>query len=254
MKQFFTFDRRKKTPIVDQIIEQVIAYINDFKLISGAPLPDIELASKELSLSKLEVEHILQSLIKQAYLVYDASTKTYLVQKPTKDNGFLINISPFFKSIQQHGKTPKVFTLNKNTLTITHELSLQTGFAVGEKVIHYQRYFTADDLPVALIEFYMSLDKLPQADTLFKDHQPHLESLMSRYGHQYKYHVRELNVIEAPAFIQTLLAPKEPGMICTIGTYRFYNLSGQVVEAGTTYLTDLTEFTTISTDLRLLFL
>jgi DNA-binding GntR family transcriptional regulator len=254
MKQFFTFDRRKKTPIVDQIIEQVIAYINDFKLISGAPLPDIELASKELSLSQAEVNHILQSLTAQGYLRFDKDANTFLIQKPTKDNGFLINISPFFKSIQQQGKTPKVFTLNKKTLTITHELSLQTGFSVGEKVIHYQRYFTADDVPVSFIDFYMSLDKLPQVDSLFKDNQPHLESVMTRYPSQYKYHVRELNVIEAPEFIQTLLSPKEPGMICTIGTYRFYNLSGQVVEAGVSYLTDLTEFTTTSIDLHLLFL
>jgi DNA-binding GntR family transcriptional regulator len=254
MKQFFTFDRRKKTSIVDQIIDQVISYINDFKLIHGSPLPDIELASTALELTSKEVKTILDRLVEAGYLIYAPKQKTYLVQKPSKDNGFLINVNPLFKSIIQHGKKPKVFTLMKKSMTINHELALQTSFPIGEKVVHYQRYFTADDVPIMYIDFYLSLDKLPQADQLFGDEEPHLDAVMTRYPLQYKYHVRELNVVIAPAFIEKLLAPKEAGMICNHGKYRFYNQTGQLVESGITYLTDLTEFTTTTTDLNLLFL
>jgi len=254
MKQFFTFDRRKKTNIVEQVIEQIIAYINDFKLIHGSPLPQIELTSKELLLSSVETSQILTTLTKKGYLKFDAEQQLYLIQKPSRDNEFLITVSPIFREIINHGKVPKVFTLLKTILTVNSEVAMLTGFNIGDRVVHYQRCFTADEIPMMYLDFYLSLDRLPNVDQVFLDHEPHLDKVMSRYPSQYKYHVREINIVEAPEFIVKLLAPKEPGMICNQGKYRFYNLSGQLVESGSVYLTDLTEFNTTTTDLNLLFL
>jgi DNA-binding GntR family transcriptional regulator len=254
MKQFFNFDRRKKTNIVDQVIEQIISYINDFKLIHGSPLPQIELTSKELLLSKVEVEQILATLTSKEYLKFDPIQRTYLIQKPSKDNEFLITVSPIFREIINRGKTPKVFTLVKSMMTVNADIAFLTGFAIGDRVVHFQRYFTANDVPMMFIDFYLSLDRLPNADQVFLDHEPHLDKMMNRFPTQYKYHVREINIVEAPEFIVKLLAPKESGMICNQGKYRFYNLSGQLIESGLSYLTDLTEFNTTTTDLNLLFI
>jgi DNA-binding GntR family transcriptional regulator len=253
MKQFFTFDRRKKTSTVEQMIEQIIGYINDYKLISGSPLPQIEVTSTELALTKNEVNQILQTLLKQGYLLLDPKTNTYLVQKPNKDNEFLISISPIYKEIINHGKTPKIYTIEKTTLTVTAEISQLTGFSIGEQIIRTRRYFTANDTPMAYLEFYLSLDRLPQVDQLFNGETPHLEMIMSKFPSQYKYHVREFKIIEAPLWVKEILQSKDHGMICNHGKYRFYNQAGQIVESGFTYLTELTEFTTTTTDLNMLF-
>lgn len=49
MKEFFEFDRRKKDSVVNQVVNQFIAYVNDYKLIIGMPLPDLDLAKKNLN-------------------------------------------------------------------------------------------------------------------------------------------------------------------------------------------------------------
>jgi hypothetical protein len=77
---------------------------------------------------------------------------------------------------------------------------------------------------------------------------------MSQYPSAYRFHVREFLIKLAPDYIVELLEPKEKGMICNHGTYRFFNQQGQTTEYGMTYLTDLTEFTTISKDLNLLLI
>ena len=38
-------------------------------------------------------------------------------------------------------------------------------------------------------------------------------------------------------------------MICTLGKYKFFNSKGEIVESGFAYMTDLTEFSTTTTDL-----
>jgi hypothetical protein len=38
-------------------------------------------------------------------------------------------------------------------------------------------------------------------------------------------------------------------MICTLGKYKFFNGKGEIVESGFAYMTDLTEFSTTTTDL-----
>jgi DNA-binding GntR family transcriptional regulator len=254
MKEFFTFDRRKKTSIQSQIVEQIIGYILDYKLIHGAVLPNIELTSRELNLTKKEVGDILKTLVQLGYLFFDSKTQMYLVQHPVTDVGFINTISPIAKEIIKSGQTPSVETLLKEFTTATSALSHQSGFTVGEKLVHYRRIVSANERPIFHIDFYLSLEKMPKVDVAFKDHEPHLDIVMSQYPSAYRFHVREFLIKLAPDYIVELLEPKEKGMICNYGTYRFFNQQGQTTEYGVTYLTDLTEFTTISKDLNLLLI
>jgi DNA-binding GntR family transcriptional regulator len=254
MKEFFTFDRRKKTSIQSQIIEQIIGYILDYKLIHGAPLLHIELTSRELNLTKKEVGDILKTLVQRGYLLFDSKTQIYLVQRPVTDEGFINNISPIAKEIRKSGQTPSVVTLLKEFTTATNGLSLKSGFKVGEKLVRYRRIVSANERPIFYIDFYLSLEMMPKVDNVFKDHEPHLEIVMSQYPSAYRFHIREFMIKHAPNEIVELLEPNEKGMICNYGTYRFFNQQGQTTEYGVTYLTDLTEFTTISKDLNLLLI
>ena len=73
--------------------------------------------------------------------------------------------------------------------------------------------------------------------------------MMQKFPLQYKFHVRELNVLHAPAHVQAVLDPKAKSLLCTYGQYRFFNTKGECVESGFAYMTDLNEFTTTTTDL-----
>jgi DNA-binding GntR family transcriptional regulator len=250
MKNFFEFDRRKRTNVVDQVVSQFMSYVDDFKLIEGSPLPNLTLAQKELSLTDHELKQILALLTEKAYLRLDEKTKQYHVSRPEHHYDFIINVAPAYQEIINSGKKPAIFTLEKKDVTITPELASRfQGLTVGEKVTYYKRYFTADGKPMFFIEFCLSSQYLPNAKELFKDHEPHLAIMMQKFPLQYKFHVRELNVVNAPAYVQAVLDPKAKSLLCTYGQYRFFNTKGECVESGFAYMTDLTEFTTTTTDL-----
>jgi len=249
MKEFFEFDRRKKDNVVNQVVSQIIAYVNDFKLISGMPLPDLDLAKKEFELTDKEIQKIISDLTEKGYLIYNKKDDQYVVKNPSHKTDFLINIAPAYREIINSGKKPAVFTIEKKEVVLDAAMANTFQMAVGEKVLHYRRYLTADGVPMFYIEFCLSLDRLQGAAGTFKDNEPHLDFVLQKFSTQYKYHVREISIVTAPKDMVKLLHPHEEDMICTLGKYKFFNSKGEIVESGFAYMTDLTEFTTTTTDL-----
>jgi len=249
MKEFFDFDRRKKDSVVNQVVSQFIAYVNDYKLITGTPLPDLILAKKELELTDKEIQKIITELTEKGYLKHNSKDDQYVVQSPSNQTDFLMNIAPAYRAIINSGKKPAVFTIEKKEIVLDAAMANTFQMAVGEKVLHYRRYLTADGVPMFYIDFCLSLDRLPGVNGTFKDNEPHLEFVLQKFSTQYKYHFREFSIITAPVDMVKLLHPHEEGMICTLGKYKFFNSKGEIVESGFAYMTDLTEFTTTTTDL-----
>ncbi len=250
MKQFFEFDRRKKDSVVDQVVEQFIGYVMDYKLISGSPLPDLALTKKELDLTDAEINIILKTLLEKGYLSYQAKKKQYIIQAPTYLYDFLVNVSPAYKEILNSGKKPGVVTLERSEITLDAPLAAAFQMPVGEKVFRLKRYLTADGLPIFYMDVCFALASLPGIQNAFLDNQPHLQIVIEKYPQQYKFHTREVNIVIAPPMIQAILHPKEEGMICTHGKYRFLNTKGDVIESGITHMTDLTEYSTTTKNLN----
>jgi len=249
MKEFFEFDRRKKDDVVNQVVTQFIAYVNDYKLITGTPLPNLATAKNEFELTEKEVQKIISELIDKGYLTYNKKDNQYLVHNPGYKYDFLINVAPAYREILRSGKKPAVFTIEKKEITLDAAMATKFQMTVGEKVAHYRRYLTADGVPIFYIDFCLSLDRLPGVPATFKDNEPHLDFVLQKFAAQYKYHVREFSIVTAPQDIVKLLHPHEEGMICTLGKYKFFNSKGEIVESGMAYMTELTEFTTSTTDL-----
>jgi DNA-binding GntR family transcriptional regulator len=249
MKQFFEFDRRKKDDVVDQVVSQFIAYVNDYKLINGTPLPNLALVKKEFELTEKELQKILSQLMDRGYLTYNEKDDQYLVNNQPRNYDFLINAVPAYQEIIKMGKKPAVMTLEKKQVTLDEAMANKFQMPIGEKVLHYRRTITADGLPILYLDFCLSLNHLPGVLGAFKDNEPHIDAVLQRFPTQYKYHVKELSVAQASPVMIKLLHPHEEGMICTIGKYKFFNSKGDVVESGFGSMTDLNEFTTTNTDL-----
>lgn len=255
MKQFFDFDRRKKDNVVEQLVHQFITYVHDYKLIHGSPIPDMKLAKKELNLSEDELNQILIILQAKGYVKFDKPTQQYLVQLPNQPYDFLINVAPAYQEIIRSGKKPAVFTLEKSQKTVDGSMIKQfPGLILGQSVTHYKRYLTADDVPMFYMEFCLVDKHLPRASTFFKDNQPHLTIMVQHFTHQYQFHIREIRIVIAPPHVQKILNPNEKDLLCTLGFYQFFNSRGETVESGFAYMTELTEFTTSTTDLNALML
>jgi DNA-binding GntR family transcriptional regulator len=250
MKEFFSFDRRKNTTIPEQIVNQIISYINDFKLIQGTPLPKIEESREELGLSKEEAQLIIDALLEKKYLVYDPSIKNYLVNKPNQHSEFLASLSSIYAEIIRSGKTPSVKTTHHEIFEVSREFASILGFVYQEKVLKIKRIFFADHTPVASTEFYFSLDKIPLSMQFIENDKPHLDILLKIYPQVYKYHLRELNVIQTPKNIKEDLNIQDENSICTVGKYQFFNQIGGVVEYGIVYTTEFNDFETKITDLK----
>lgn len=249
MKQFFTFDRRKKDSILFQIIEQTISYINDYKLIHGSQLPNLEEVKNEFGLSENEISSILSSLIEQGYLKQSSDLRHYIVQKPSKDSTFLVDVSPVFRSIQNLGMKARTSTIEESFVTVDYELAALTGFKYEEKVFKIKRIYYGDEIPRVYAEMYFSLNQLPGVDKYLIPNEPHQEILFKQFPLSFKYHLRELNVISTPGYVQKHLQIHEKNPINTVGRYHFYNLQGLVVEFGVVHLVELNDFITTIIDL-----
>ncbi len=250
MNSLFHYDKRKKSKIYEQIIEQIITYINDYKVIHGTPLKDIPEIKAELSLAEHDIKLIFSSLEKQGYVVYDKKLSTYRIQKPIKDSDFLIDVAPAYQQILAQGKTPRIENLHIKNFTVDASFAKVSGFVVGEPVVHCQRLFYANDVPSIIIDLYLSLEKMPLVDEFLKKGLPHMQYVLQNHPKAYQFHVRELQVIYTPEIIQKLMKTEsKEEQICTKGTYHFFHALGKVSEYGVAYMTDLTDFSTQNTDL-----
>jgi DNA-binding GntR family transcriptional regulator len=250
MKQFFSFDRRKKDDVVDQVVTQFISYVEDYKLINGTILPKLDLVKKDLELTDKELQKIITELTQRGYLTYLIKENQYVVSQQSRSHNFLITVDAAYQAIINSGKKPAVFTIEKKEITLNAAMAATFQMAVGEKVLHYRRYLTANGVPIFYLDFCLSLNQLLGVKDAFKDNEPHLDAVLRKYSAQYKQHVREFSIIAAPQAMVKLLHPHEEGMICTLGKYKFFNSNGKIVESGFAYMTDLTEFSTTNTNLN----
>jgi len=249
MKQFFNFDRRKKEPVTLQIIEQTISYINDYKIIHGTPLPNVDDLKVEFGLTEKELTLVLDTLTQRGYLIKDTNSNQYIIQKSSKESSFLVDVTPIYRAIQESGMDASIQLLKEEIITVTYELAAMTGFQNEEKVLKQSKIYLGNNIPIAYGEFYFSLDKLPNLEKYLIPTEPHLDILFKQFPTSFKYHVRELNVIYTPVDIQKILKIEEEGSINTVGKYQFYNGQGQVIEFGIVHLNQLNDFQTTIIDL-----
>ena len=255
MNPLFYYDRRKKTSISEQITEQVINFINDYKVIHGTPIKDLASTKKNLPLSDKEFNAILKNLEAKGYVVFDKELSTYRIQKPTQDSDFLIDVLPAYQQILAQGKTPSIENLLIEKLIVDNAFAKISGFNVGESLVHCKRLFYANDVPSILLDFYLSLEKMPLIDAFLAKGLPHLTYVSQTFPNAYQFHVREIQVIYAPeSILQTMKLNAHEGQICTRGQYQFFNALGKVTEFGIAHMTDLTEFSTKDTDLTKLII
>ena len=244
-----SFRKIKKTEdVVNVLVKQYIQWIEDYKIISGTPFFIPTVGKKTLILSKDQMEHIIYELKKKGFLDYDQGTNQNLFQFPVYTFDFISNVGAAYREIQKSGKKPGIYTIQKQMKVIDTSLEKTFGFPKGHSVMHYQRMLTANDKPIIMIEFCLSLEHLKNVDQVFKDDQPHLEFVLQKHSIQYQYLLREVSVVNLPQDKKKLFHVEQDNLICTLGKFKFYNKTGVLVESGFAYLIDMQNFTTTSTN------
>jgi hypothetical protein len=244
-----SFRKTKKTEdVINVLVKHYTQWIEDYKIISGTPFFLPTVGNKPLILSKDQTELIINVLKNKGFLYYDQGTNQNLFQFPGYTFDFITNVGAAYREIQKSGKTPGIYTIQKQKKVVDTALEKTFGFPKGHSVMHYQRMLTANNKPIIMIEFCLSLEHLKNVDQVFEDDQPHLELVLQKHSIQYQYLVREVSVVTLPQDKKKLFHVEQDNMICTLGKFKFYNKTGVLVESGFAYLLDMQNFTTTSTN------
>ncbi len=244
-----SFRKIKKTKdVVNVLVKQYIQWIEDYKIISGTPFFLPKIGKKTVVMTEGQINQIKKELKNKGYLQYDQSTDQEVFQFPIYTFDFISTVSAAYREIQKSGKKPGIYTIQKQMKVIDTSLEKTFGFPKGHSVMHYQRMLTANDKPIIMIEFCLSLEHLKNVDQVFKDDQPHLEFVLQKHSIQYQYLLREVSVVNLPQDKKKLFHVEQDNMICTLGKFKFYNKTGVLVESGFAYLIDMQNFTTTSTN------
>jgi DNA-binding GntR family transcriptional regulator len=244
---------KKNDKVVELLVKQYIQWIEDYRIISGTPFFLPKIGKKTVVMTEGQINQIKKELKNKGYLQYDQATDQEVFQFPIHTFDFISTVSAAYREIQKSGKKPGIYTIQKQMKVVDPALEKTFGFNKGHSVMQYQRMLTANDKPIIMIEFCLSLDHLRNVDQAFQDDQPHLEFVLQKYSIQYQYLLREVSVISLPQDKKKLFHVEQDNIICTLGKFKFYNKTGNLVESGIAYLIDMHTFSTTSTSIEHLY-
>jgi len=177
---FAPLDKNSYTPIYAQIQNQLLEIIRAGKLQPGDPLPSEEELSRIHGISRMTARQALQALKVKGFATRQKGRGTFVTRpKMEKD---ITHLSGFSAEMRTLGMKPSSRILVAETIAGTDDMTSRLALSTGAPVFRLFRLRLADNLPLALEESYLPVERFPGIQKIDFSRYSLYQTLREQYG------------------------------------------------------------------------
>jgi len=156
---FEPLDKNSFTPMYFQIQTQLIKQIKSGQLRAGDALPGEEELTRLYGVSRMTLRHALQALTSQGLAYRQRGRGTFVMQpKVEKDIAHLLGFSAEMRVL---GRKAASRVLGIGSVPAPPEIAARLNIETGSPALHLHRLRSADDVPAAIEEVWLSQEQFP---------------------------------------------------------------------------------------------
>jgi GntR family transcriptional regulator len=178
--KFEPLDKSSFTPMYFQIQTQLLKMIQEGQLRAGDALPSEDELSRTCGVSRMTARHALQSLKTQGFASRHKGQGTFVSQPRVEKD--ITHLCGFTAEMRALGLKPSSRILNAETAPASAEVASRLRVEVGSPVFNLRRLRSADGLPVAVEEVWLSQEQFPGVDQIDFASLSLYQTLRERYG------------------------------------------------------------------------
>lgn len=225
-------DRRSSLSIDRQISGQLRRLIFERALYPNKPITH----PKDLALQlDCDLEWVLlayQQLIEEQ-LIFIAKSHEYWIRYYDAPKSALTEFTSIYSAIEKLGFKAKTQTLSQKVVD-TSQVKNYPLVENSGKVLHLQRVYYADDLEVAFVDSYFSLERFPNIEHFHFGSQPYYEVFQKNYQTKAARSVRLFYATKVEERIAKAL-DIEKASVCLAADLELYDESETLIEYSTSY-------------------
>jgi len=178
--EFAPLDKGSFTPIYFQIQTQLLNKIKAGQLRAGDPLPSEEELGRIFSVSRMTARHALQALKSQGFASRHKGQGTFVSQPRVEKD--IAHLSGFTAEMRALGMQPTSRILQSEIIPAEAAVASRLGMPLGSPIFHLRRLRSADDLPVAIEDVWLSQQLFPGIGQLDFARLSLYQTLREQYG------------------------------------------------------------------------
>jgi DNA-binding GntR family transcriptional regulator len=226
-------DHRSKTPITEQLKQQIETLIQNNDLIAQDTLPNAKILAKQLSIKQKDVETTYKMLAQNQYI--ELNHEMPIIKYFDRVMDFLTSCKTIEEAISTMGLLAKVEVISINKEQLKLHLELDDSKLKKEYIV-IKRIFYANDTPIIYMEDFYPLERYPEME------RENLKNFKSIYKEiiQKKYQInitktkRSISIIETSSDISSLLKISKKQAIIKADMI-YYDLNHHIVASATGY-------------------
>ena len=173
-------DKSSFTPMYFQIQTQLLKMIQSRQLLAGEMLPGEEELTRIYGVSRMTSRQALQGLKSQGYAYRQKGRGTFVCQpKVEKDIRHLLGFSAEMRAL---GLRSSSRLLALEIVPAPPEITARLGLEAGSHAFHLHRVRSAEDVPVAIEDVWLSHEQFPGLEKINFARNSLYETLREKYG------------------------------------------------------------------------
>ena len=225
-------DRRSSVSIDRQISGQLRRLIFERALYPNKPIISPHELASQLELD-LDVVLLAYQQLVDEQLIFVSKAKEYWIKYYDAPKSALTEFTSIYAAIEKLGFKAKTQTLSQEVIEMikvkNYPLVLKQG-----KVLHLERLYFADDLPVAFVDSYFSLSRFPGIESHTFNDEPYYEIFQKNYETKSARSVRLFYATKVEERISNAL-DIEKSSVCLAADLELYDEQEALIEYSTSY-------------------
>ena len=203
MKQ--TINRDGKTPIYEQIYQNLLEKIQTAEIGGGELFPSERELAEKFGVSRMTVRQALNALKKEGLIYHERGIGAFVSKR--KLDVHTRNLVGFTEEMKERGLKPSSKLLLAKIEKADEETAKELGIEISENVFHLQRLRLADDSPMAFEDAYLPALRYPNLEKIDLEKVSLYEVLEKEYG---------VRMSHAEEFLEAMAVTKKIGDVLSI--------------------------------------
>jgi DNA-binding GntR family transcriptional regulator len=207
LESLIKLDRRKNSSLGMQIFNSIFKAILTKQLPNYYPLPSEKEFAELLNVDLKDIQYAFKLLSLNHYV--RKYNEQYIISYIEDSNHLFSKLETLKESIIYNGHTPSYQIISTKKFKADMNFSQRTAFDYNEYILNLRILYLSNDLPVIVVDEFISIDKFPDFKSHFDQHQIIYDVFKKVYHLSLGHADRKIRAVQMDKDIANLLKENE---------------------------------------------